>query len=180
MSAEYGRAGGGVFNVVTKSGTNLFTGSAFEFFRDDRLDGKNYFDDEKPDFRRNQFGGSFGGPVLKNRTFFFGSYEGLREHKGITQVATVLDNDARRGILPGQAPITIPATILPYLSLYPVANGRSFARQRADRQGGGIHRRHEPEVESGLRHGSPRPDIQRQQLDLRPLSVRRTRFRTSR
>jgi hypothetical protein len=123
MSAEYGRAGGGVFNVVTKSGTNEFTGSAFEFFRDDKLDGKNYFDDEKPAFRRNQFGGSFGGPILKNRTFFFGSYEGLREHKGITQVATVLDNDARRGILPGQAPITIPAAILPYLSLYPVANG---------------------------------------------------------
>jgi hypothetical protein len=123
MSAEYGRAGGGVFNVVTKSGTNLFTGSAFEFFRDDKLDGKNYFDDEKPDFRRNQFGGSFGGPILKNRTFFFGSYEGLREHKGITQVATVLDDNARRGILPGQSPITIPAAILPYLSLYPVANG---------------------------------------------------------
>jgi len=123
MSAEYGRAGGGVFNVVTKSGSNSFTGSAFEFFRDDRLDGTNYFDEEKPDFRRNQFGGSFGGPILKNRTFFFGSYEGLREHKGITQVATVLDENARRGILPGQAPITIPAAILPYLSLYPVANG---------------------------------------------------------
>ena len=62
MSAEYGRAGGGVFNVVTKSGSNQFTGSAFEFFRDDRLDGKNYFDDEKPDFRRNQFGGSLWRP----------------------------------------------------------------------------------------------------------------------
>jgi hypothetical protein len=123
MSAEYGRAGGGVFNVVTKSGTNNFTGSAFEFFRDDKLDGKNYFDDEKPDFRRNQFGGSFGGPILKNKTFFFGSYEGLREHKGITQVATVLDDNARRGILPGVAPINIPAAILPYISLYPVANG---------------------------------------------------------
>src|ERR1041384_5926400 len=123
MSAEYGRAGGGVFNVVTKSGTNQFSGSAFEFFRDDALDGKNYFDDEKPAFRRNQFGGSFGGPVLKNKTFFFGSYDGLREHKGITQVATVLDDNARRGILPGVAPIAIPATIAPYLSLYPVANG---------------------------------------------------------
>jgi hypothetical protein len=123
MSAEYGRAGGGVFNVVTKSGSNQFTGSAFEFFRDDRLDGKNYFEDEKPDFRRNQFGGSFGGPVMKNKTFFFGSYEGLREHKGITQLATVLDDNARRGILPGAAPVSIPAAILPYLSVYPVANG---------------------------------------------------------
>jgi hypothetical protein len=123
MSAEYGRAGGGVFNVITKSGSNSFSGSAFEFFRDEALDGKNYFDDEKPKFRRNQFGGSFGGPVLKNKTFFFGSYEGLREHKGITQVATVLDDNARRGILPGVAPINVPAAILPYISLYPVANG---------------------------------------------------------
>jgi hypothetical protein len=123
MSAEYGRAGGGVFNVVTKSGTNLFTGSAFEFFRNDSLDGKNYFDDEKPDFQRHQFGGSFGGPMAKNKLFFFSSYEGLREHKGLTQVATVLDDNARRGILPGQNPIAIPAAILPYISLYPVANG---------------------------------------------------------
>jgi hypothetical protein len=126
MSAEYGRAGGGVFNVVTKSGTNQFTGSAFEFFRDDALDAKNYFDQEKPDFRRHQFGGSFGGPVVRSRTFFFSSYEGLREHKGITQVATVLDDNARRGILPGRAPVAIPATIQPYISLLPVANGEEI------------------------------------------------------
>ena len=123
MSAEYGRAGGGVFNVVTKSGTNQFSGSAFEFVRDDALDAKNYFDDEKPDFRRHQAGGSLGGPLVKNRTFFFSSYEGLREHKGITQVATVLDDDARRGVLPGRAPIAVPSAIQPYISLYPVANG---------------------------------------------------------
>ncbi|MSO82248.1 MAG: hypothetical protein EXQ53_02980, partial [Acidobacteria bacterium] len=123
MSAEYGRAGGGVFNVVTKSGTNQFTGSAFEFFRDDSLDEKNYFDDEKPDFRRNQYGGSFGGPLVRNRTFLFSSYEGLREQRGITQLATVLDDNARRGILPGRAPIAIPATIQRYISLFPVANG---------------------------------------------------------
>jgi hypothetical protein len=124
MSAEYGQAGGGVFNVITKSGTNQFTGSAFEFLRDEALDEKNYFDDEKPDFRRHQFGGSIGGPLVRNRTFVFSSYEGLREHKGITQVATVLDDNARRGILPGAAPIAIPATIQPYISLYPVANGQ--------------------------------------------------------
>jgi hypothetical protein len=135
MSAEYGRAGGGVFNVVTKSGTNQFTGSAFEFFRDDKFDSKNYFDDEKPDFRRHQFGGSFGGPVVKNKTFFFSSYEGLREHKGITQVATVLDDNGRRGILPGLAPITIPAAILPYMSLYPVANGPLIRDARGNATG---------------------------------------------
>jgi hypothetical protein len=123
MSAEYGRAGGGVFNVVTKSGTNEFRGSAFEFFRDDALDSKNYFDDEKPSFRRHQFGGSLGGPLVRNKTFFFASYEGLRETKGVTQLATVLDDDARRGILPGRAPVTVPAAVRPYVSLYPVANG---------------------------------------------------------
>ena len=135
MSAEYGRAGGGVFNVVTKSGSNLFTGSAFEFFRDDRLDSKNYFDDEKPDFRRNQFGGSFGGPVVKDKTFFFSSYEGLREHKGITQVATVLDDNARRGTLPGAAPIAIPAAVQPFVSLYPVANGPLIRDARGNATG---------------------------------------------
>jgi outer membrane receptor protein involved in Fe transport len=123
MSAEYGRAGGGVFNVITKSGSNQFGGSAFEFFRADGLDAKNFFDEQKPDFQRSQFGGSLGGPLVKNKTFFFSSYEGLREHKGITQVATVLDDAARGGILPGRSPIDIPATMRPYVDLYPVANG---------------------------------------------------------
>ena len=135
MSAEYGRGGGGIFNVVTKSGTNQFTGSAFEFFRDDALDAKNYFEDDKPDFRRNQFGGSFGGPLVRDRTFFFSSYEGLREHKGITQVATVLDDNVRRGLLPGLAPIAIPATIQPYISLYPVANGALIRDARGNPTG---------------------------------------------
>jgi Carboxypeptidase regulatory-like domain/TonB-dependent Receptor Plug Domain/TonB dependent receptor-like, beta-barrel len=123
MSAEYGRAGGGVFNVITKSGTNAFGGSVFEFFRADALDAKNFFDEEKPDFQRSQFGGSLGGPLVKNKTFFFSSYEGLREHKGITQVATVLDDAARTGILPGRAAIDVPAGVRPYVDLYPVANG---------------------------------------------------------
>lgn len=123
MSAEYGRASGGVFNVVTKSGTNDFHGSAFEFRRSDALDSKNFFDSEKPEFRRNQFGGSFGGPLVKDRTFFFTSYEGLREFKEITTVATVPDENARSGKLPGVAPITVNAAVIPYLNLYPRANG---------------------------------------------------------
>src|SRR5712691_2712695 len=101
MSAEYGRASGGVFNVVTKSGTNELHGSVFEFHRNGRYDAKNYFDQEKPDFTRNQFGLSAGGPLLRDRTFFFGSFEGLRESKGITAVSTVLDDNARQGNLPG-------------------------------------------------------------------------------
>ncbi len=123
MSAEYGRASGGVFNVVTKSGTNDYHASLFEFHRDNKLDSKNFFADEKPDFRRNQFGGSFGGPIVRDRLFFFGSYEGLREGKDITTVATVPDENARTGVLPGVAPIAVNQLIQPYLALFPHANG---------------------------------------------------------
>ena len=123
MSAEYGRTSGGVFNVVTKSGTNDFHGSAFEFYRNDVLDSKNFFDDEKPRFWRDQFGLSLGGPIVRNKTFFFTSYEGLREFKGITTLSTVPDDDARRGILPGKAQFPVNPNVAPYLNLYPVANG---------------------------------------------------------
>src|SRR5216684_1964792 len=75
MSAEYGRASGGVFNVVTKSGTNDYHASLFEFHRNDRYDAKSYFDQTKPDFRRNQFGASAGGPLVRDRMFFFTSFE---------------------------------------------------------------------------------------------------------
>src|SRR5207253_11398175 len=115
---------GGVFNVVTKAGTNELHGSAFEFHRDDRYDAKGFFDQTKPDFKRNQFGASAGGPLVHDRSFFFVSFEGLREDKGITNVATVLDNDARGGILPGKAAIKVNPLIAPYLALFPVANGR--------------------------------------------------------
>src|SRR5262249_4096204 len=106
-SAEYGRATGGVFVAVTKSGTNDFHGSAFEFLRNDQLDARNFLDGGKPEFRRNQFGFTLGGPVIRNKTFFFGSYEGLREFKGITAVSVVPDDNARLGRLPGQVPITV-------------------------------------------------------------------------
>ena len=81
-SAEYGNAGGGVINTVTKSGTNSFHGSAFEYFRNDKFRAGNSFSNlgsqKKPMLRSNQFGGTVGGPIKKNKTFFFFSYEGLR------------------------------------------------------------------------------------------------------
>ena len=123
-SAEYGRVAGGVFLAVTKSGTNELHGSLFEFLRNDVLDARNFFDGEKPAFRRNQFGATFGGPLARNRTFFFGSYEGLRERKGITRVSVVPDEAARRGVLPGQTPIAVDPRSVPILDLYPHANGR--------------------------------------------------------
>jgi outer membrane receptor protein involved in Fe transport len=125
-SAEFGRATGGVFLAVTKSGTNTFGGSVFEFLRNDALDARNFFDAAKPEFRRNQFGGTFGGPIVKNRTFFFTSYEGLREFKGITTVSVVPDNNARRGIVPGRTSTTVDARSLPILDLFPTVNGRNF------------------------------------------------------
>jgi len=82
FEAEYGRSAGGVVNVVTKSGTNQLHGSAFEFFRNNALDARNYFDNKslpQNPFHNNQFGGSIGGPIVRDKTFFFLDYEGLRE-----------------------------------------------------------------------------------------------------
>ncbi len=83
FESEYGRSAGAVINIVTKSGTNTLHGSAFEFFRNNALDARNYFNDtsQQPQnpFHNNQFGGSLGGPILKDKTFFFGDYEGFRE-----------------------------------------------------------------------------------------------------
>ena len=79
FSAEYGKAAGGLINVTTKSGANAFHGSVFEFLRNSAMDARNFFDDPdkpKPSFKRNQFGGSVGGPIARNKTFFFVSYEG--------------------------------------------------------------------------------------------------------
>jgi hypothetical protein len=90
-SAEAGRTAGGVVNIVTKSGTNHFHGSAYEFFRNDIFDARNVQQTtgRKPELRQNQFGGSIGGPIFKDRTFFFGDYEGFRQVFGITYTSTV-------------------------------------------------------------------------------------------
>jgi hypothetical protein len=122
-SAEFGRNYGGQVNVLTKSGTNTLRGSAFEFHRNDALDARNYFDvSGKPDFWRNQYGVSLGGPLRQNRLFYFGAYEGLRERLGKTIASFVPDDNARHGILP-DGPVTISETVRPYLAAIPVANG---------------------------------------------------------
>ena len=94
FEAEYGRNSGAVVNIVTKSGTNDLHGSLFEFFRNNALDARNFFNPE-PDpqtaFRNNQFGGSLGGPIVRNKTFFFFAYEGQRERVGLNSTARVPD-----------------------------------------------------------------------------------------
>lgn len=117
-SAEYGRTAGAVVSAVTRSGTNALHGSIFEFFRDDALDAKNFFDaaDEKPPFRRSQFGFSVGGPVVRDRTFYFGSYEGLWQDKSLPLVGRVPSRTTR-------ARADISPVVRPYLELYPLPNG---------------------------------------------------------
>lgn len=94
FEAEFGRNSGAIVNIVTKSGTNEFHGSVFEFFRNDKLDARNFFN-FKPEpqtaFRNNQFGFSLGGPIVRNKTFFFLAYEGQRERVGLNSVARVPD-----------------------------------------------------------------------------------------
>ncbi len=129
-SAEYGRNYGGQINVITKSGSNDLHGSVFEYHRNDALDARDYFDgDEKPDFRRNQFGFTLGGPIRKGRTFFFVGYEGLRERLGRT-IQTVVPNEASRlGVLPdparpgGTIQVPVDPAVRPYLDEYPLPNG---------------------------------------------------------
>src|SRR6267154_264418 len=100
-SAEYGKTSGGVVNAITRSGTNSFHGSGYEFVRNSALDTRNYFDDPGsiPPFTRNQFGGTIGGPIFKDKTFFFADYEGIRQSKGITSLTTVPSLAARSGLL---------------------------------------------------------------------------------
>ena len=82
LSAEYGRAGGGLVNGVTKSGTNQYHGSLYDFLRNDKFDAAGWGNDRKPPLRRSIFGGTIAGPILKNRTFFFYNYDGLRNRQG--------------------------------------------------------------------------------------------------
>jgi Carboxypeptidase regulatory-like domain/TonB-dependent Receptor Plug Domain len=141
-SAEYGRTSGGVVNALTKSGTNQFHGDVYEYLRNSALDTRNFFDPvgEIPAFRRNQFGAAIGGPIWKDRTFFFADYEGLRQNQGITATVPVPSLAARQGTLcsipqPGVCsthkvsgafnpdPATgIDKAVLPYLGLWGAPN----------------------------------------------------------
>src|SRR5437870_7897014 len=103
-SAEYGRTSGGVVNAISKSGTNQFHGDVYEFLRNQVLDANDFFSNSahlpKQVYRRNQFGAAAGGPIIKDRTFIFGDYEGIRQAEGIpSSNSTVLSDAARSGLL---------------------------------------------------------------------------------
>ena len=122
-SAEYGKQAGAQINVTSKSGTNEIHGSLFEFIRNDKLDAKNFFD--KPDaptpkFTRNQFGGSIGGPIVKNKTFWFANYDGTRIRKGITRTALIPSMLERTGDFSQTAGLTLRDPL----------NGQPFAGNR--------------------------------------------------
>ncbi|HWP83558.1 MAG TPA: TonB-dependent receptor [Terriglobia bacterium] len=129
-SAEYQSLPGAIVSAVTKSGSNTFHWSAFEFIRNDNLDAAKWDNKIVPqpagrkapknEFKRNQFGGSAGGPIVRDRTFFFGSYEGLRERQSESDRAIVPTMAARSGNLGSVGNFTVAESVKPYLALYPV------------------------------------------------------------
>ena len=149
FDVEYGRNGGGVIDAVTKSGTNRFHGSLLELHRDAALDSKNYFDLANapiPPFVRNQFGAGVGGPLVRDRTFFYADYEGFREVQASTAIATVPDALAHQGLLPpssnpdscsnaapnGCIHVAIDPRVPQFLALLPLPNGVDNGNGTAD------------------------------------------------
>ena len=126
--AQYGRTSGGVISAITRSGTNQIHGSAYEFVRDASLDAKNYFDvGSIPPFRRNQYGGSLGGPIQKNKTFLFGDYEGVRQTLGTTALQQVPTASARAGFVGGVQVTPDPQVARFINAFYPLPNGTGSA-----------------------------------------------------
>lgn len=140
-SAAYGHTSGGVINATLRSGTNAVHGNAFEYLRNSALDARNYFDGAQiPPFRRNQFGGSLGGPIRKNNTFYYADYEGLRQSLSSSNQITVFAPSAAKGILnfpggpstypsgcvptatPNQCQIQVDASVQPFLGLWHAPN----------------------------------------------------------
>jgi hypothetical protein len=124
-STQYGLVVGGVVNVATRSGTNTLHGSLFEFLRNSAMDAKNFFDPAAPaaipPFRRNQFGGTIGGPIIKDKTFFMAAYEGLRQAQAQTIVSPIPNEAAHAGCLPY-------STISPPVSPLPTTSDAQCAR----------------------------------------------------
>src|SRR5262245_35169089 len=143
--AEYGKRAGGQITVVTTSGTNQWHGAVFEYLRNSALDARNFFEytdrdgDGKADpspFKRNQFGGSLGGPIVKDKMFIFGNYEGFRERLAVTSVAIVPSLQARQGKLPDSSSgqyvevTNLQRGMLPFFKYWPEPNGAEILDTR--------------------------------------------------
>jgi hypothetical protein len=133
--AQYGKRPGAQVSIVTATGTNAFHGSIYEFLRNSALDARNFFDfGGIPQFQRNEFGASLGGPIRKDKTFIFGNFEGFRQHLGLSDVTLVPDNNARAGLVPnstgGLTNVGVAPGAQTLLALWPTANGPNL--------GGGI------------------------------------------
>lgn len=140
-SAAFGKTAGGIIETVSRSGTNQFHGSAYNYFRNSALDAKNFFDPKDEPispFNRNQFGFALGGPIARDRTHFFVNYEGLRQSLGVRTLSGVPNEAARQGLLPdprqpGQMiNVGVNPAVQPYLALYPLPNGRDFGDGTAE------------------------------------------------
>lgn len=127
FAPEFGRTPGGQISIATRSGTNSFHGTLFEYLRNDVLDANDWFSNAnrlpKPAERQSDFGGVFGGPIIKDKTFFFFSYEGLRLRQPATQESAVPDAASRQAA---------PAAMQPFLNAYPVANGAELGAGMAE------------------------------------------------
>jgi hypothetical protein len=130
FDAEYGEFSGGQINVVTKSGTNAFHGDLFEFLRNTDLDARNYFSPTRAAFRQNQFGGTFGGPIRKNKIFFFADYQGTRSTQGVDTgeipVPSLAERDGKSLDLTGTVSGSYFASLLTGLG-YPATQGEAYA-----------------------------------------------------
>ena len=129
VSSEYGRGSGGTLNSITRSGSNDFHGTVFEYFRNSKLDARNFFDQsaEPPPFKRNQFGFILTGPIRRDNTFFMATYEAMRDRLTETETTVLPDAQARQGIITdcsGNILRTVPVNprVAPYLDLYPMPN----------------------------------------------------------
>jgi hypothetical protein len=127
-SAAYGKRQGAQVSIVTAGGTNHLHGSAYEFLRNSFFDARNYFDPARiPEFQRNDFGASLGGPIRKDKLFLFANYEGYRQNLGVTDVTLVPDNNARLGLVPNSSGVltrvTLGSGVAGLLNLWPVQNG---------------------------------------------------------
>jgi hypothetical protein len=122
-AADTGKTSGGVINAVTRSGSNQWHGTGYEFLRNSALDARNEFDapGQIAEFRRNQFGGAIGGPIVKDKFFIFGNYEGLYQYQGANVSSVVPSAAARLGNLVA-GPVTVSPLVAPYLQFYPLPN----------------------------------------------------------